>query len=141
MRRAIFTLTSALAASLLAPAASAAPPPSDWQVVSNASDGKFSVEFFVDANSIQRDGAVVQFIERAEFTNHAKGWKQVISQSVVNCQANRARTLRMRVTKVNGTVQVFDQTKTSQWAAIQPESNGAFMRDFVCKRSRGQKDI
>jgi hypothetical protein len=134
MRRFIPKLIPILAACLLGSAASAAPPAADWHVVSNASQGKFSVEFFVDANSIQRDGNVVQFIERAEFTNHAKGWKQVLSQSLVDCQANRSRALRMRVTKVNGTVQVFDQSKTSKWAAIPAETNGAFVRDFVCKR-------
>jgi len=72
MRRATFTFTLALAASQMGPATSAAPPLFGLQVVSNASDGKFNVEFHVNASSHQRDSTVVQFIERAELTNDTK---------------------------------------------------------------------
>jgi hypothetical protein len=123
-----------LLAGLLALAGPAFSQEPDWRPISNAANGNFSVEFFVDTSSLRRQGDEVEFIERAEFANQRFGWKQVISQSQINCRLNRSRTVRMRITKVNGTVEVLDQRKVAKWAAIAAESNGAFVRDFVCKR-------
>ena len=122
-----------LLAGLLALAVPALAQESDWRPISNAANGNFSVEFLADASSLRRQGDVIEFIERAEFTNQRFGWKQVISQTQINCRFNRSRTLRMRITKTDGTVEVLDQRKVAKWAAIVPESNGAFARDFVCK--------
>lgn len=124
-------LAGAAGLAILAATAQAQEP--NWLAVSNSTNGSLSVEFFIDAGSLRRQGTMVEFIERAEFANHRLGWKQVISQTQIECRLNRSRTVRMRITKVDGTVEVLDQRKVAKWSAIAKESNGAFARDFVCK--------
>ena len=130
MRQLAIALT---AAAFLSAASTAAAAPPDWRAISNASDGNFSVVFYIDAASVERQGNVAQFIERAEFTNHVRGWQQVISQTLIDCEANRTRVVRMKVTMADGTAKVFDRSKVREWTVIRPQSNGAFEREFVCR--------
>lgn len=124
--------TTALAGLICAASAGAAEP--EWYPVSNAADDGFTTEFFVDVRTIQRKGDIVEFVERSEFTGHSRGWKQVVAQTLVDCRQNLNRTVRIKVTKLDGSAWVFDQSKDSKWTAIHGGTNAGYMRDFVCKK-------
>lgn len=132
MRAGKACITAALVALACAASAGAAEP--EWYPVSNAAEGSFTAEFFVDTRTIRRKGDIVEFIERSEFTGHSNGWKQVIAQTLVDCRKNLNRTVRMKVTRHDGSTRVFDQSKVSKWTAIYGGTNAGYMRDFVCKK-------
>ncbi|MEQ1497107.1 MAG: surface-adhesin E family protein [Novosphingobium sp.] len=103
-----------------------------WKRVSESEDG--SSKHCVDTSSIKRSGDTVDFTERTEMNGDPDGWKEVVSESRVNCKTLMSLPIRMTITYGGGRSEQFENVDPESWTAIEPDSVGSEVQQFVCSK-------
>ncbi|WP_309622856.1 surface-adhesin E family protein [Novosphingobium sp.] len=103
----------------------------NWVRVTNSDNGES--EHWIDSTSLKRKGDLVSYRERAEINDSDTDWASVIAFSQINCKTSMVHPVQLNITYTNGKSETVDNPDPEDWNAIEPDSVGSDIRDYVCK--------
>lgn len=127
----IRSLILAAALAVIAAPASAQPAPEYWFIGASAmSSSTIDTMSFIDANSIETEGAIRRASVAGYMHNNAEGVEHIEAIVELNCDERTQRS-------IDGTVfftgaPPAHSTQVAQWARVQPNTPGEWALNFAC---------
>ena len=106
----------------------------EWTLISKNDSGDL---FFLDFNTIQRNGKLVRVWEKTEYSNNEGGSKSARIYREYDCEEKKVRFLSLQAfTGANLTGENLSpaNSKPSDWIFIPPNTPFAFNMSVACKK-------
>ncbi|HEX4847254.1 MAG TPA: surface-adhesin E family protein [Novosphingobium sp.] len=101
----------------------------NWKVV--AVDSEEGETEHIDTTSIERDGGIVTFWQKTEFSRDPQGWKTSYLKLEFDCPARKLRMMDLVVVYTDGT-KSDEEGSIDKWFPIPADSLAAKIYPHVC---------